>query len=130
MDPLCTTLCPLMAKNIAAMEQKRPKGLDPELLVVSVAPGRTSAEIARFISSERVDWLPGWHWLVGPSAAALNLAWRRWGITAQLSANGVQHDSLLSVIDSNGYLRVTFPAPCRSTTLSPPFAASGIRKGE
>jgi cytochrome oxidase Cu insertion factor (SCO1/SenC/PrrC family) len=119
-----------MAKNIAAMEQKRPKGLDPELLVVSVAPGRTSAEIARFISSERVDWLPGWHWLVGPSAAALNLAWRRWGITAQLSANGVQHDSLLSVIDSNGYLRVTFPAPCRSTTLSPPFAASGIRKGE
>ena len=111
MDPQCTTLCPLMGQDIAAVEKQLPKGIDPELLIVSVAPGRDKADVEHFITTEHVDWLPGWHWLLGPSDAALKLTWLSWHILVEPTAGDVTHDSLLDVIDAGGKLRATFASP-------------------
>jgi len=111
MDPQCTMLCPLMGQDIAAVEKQLPKGIDPELLIVSVAPGRVKADVDHFITTEHIDWLPGWHWLLGPSDAALKLTWLNWHIAVVPTAGDVTHDSLLDIIDASGKLRATFPSP-------------------
>ncbi len=112
MDPVCTVLCPVMGRDIAAVEQQLPKGVDPELLIVSVAPGRSNADVQKFVSTNLSSpWLPGWHWLIGPDDASLRLAWLHWNITVQPTADDINHDSILNVIDPEGYLRVSFPAP-------------------
>ena len=112
LDPQCKQLCPVIGRDIAAVEQKLPKGLDPELLIVSVAPGRTKTDVDHFISTNlSTQWLPGWHWLLGPDDAALKLTWLHWHISVIPTAVDIEHDALLNVIDREGYLRVTYPAP-------------------
>ena len=111
MDPQCTELCPIMGQDIAALEKRLPRGLNPVLLIVSVAPGRDRADVNHFMASGHVSWLPNWHWLLGPSDAALKLVWASWHITVQPTATDVGHDALLDIIDRSGHLRVTFPAP-------------------
>jgi len=113
MDPVCTALCPVMGRDIAAVEQKLPRAIRPELLVVSVAPGRTKADVEHFLSSNlaSTSWLSGWHWLLGPNAASLQLTWLHWHIEVDPTPTDINHDELLDVIDPHGYLRVTFPAP-------------------
>lgn len=112
LDPQCVQLCPVIGRDIAAVEQKLPKGLSPELLIVSVASGRTKADVDHFISTNvSTQWLPGWHWLLGPNDAALKLVWLHWHISVIPTAADIEHDALLNVIDREGFLRVTYPAP-------------------
>lgn len=111
LDPQCRQLCPLVGKDIGALEKQLPTWLHPVLLIVSVAPGRTRADIDTFLAKESPGWLPGWHWLLGPSDAALKLAWSAWHISVIPTAAIIEHDALLDVIDTEGYLRVTYPAP-------------------
>jgi len=107
MDPLCVNLCPLLGRDIVAVEQALPKGIDPVLLIVSVMPDRTAADVAHFVSTNlSTKWDPGWHWLIGPSDAALKLSWLAWG-----EPLGLPKANFLDVIDPQGYLRVTYPAP-------------------
>jgi cytochrome oxidase Cu insertion factor (SCO1/SenC/PrrC family) len=112
MDPICSQVCPVMGRDIAAVEQKLPKALDPRLLIVSVAPGRTNSDVQKFLASNlSTPWSAGWHWLLGPDDASLRLAWLHWHVTVQPTAADINHDSILNVIDREGYLRVSFPAP-------------------
>ncbi len=107
MDPLCVNLCPILGRDIVAVEQALPKGIDPVLLIVSVMPDRTSADVAHFVSTNlSTKWNPGWHWLIGPSDAMLKLTWLAWG-----EPLGLPKTNFLDVIDPQGYLRVTYPAP-------------------
>jgi cytochrome oxidase Cu insertion factor (SCO1/SenC/PrrC family) len=111
LDPQCRQLCPVVGKDIGAIEQQLPTWIHPVVLIVSVAPGRTQADINTFLAQESPGWLPGWHWLLGPDEAALKLAWSAWHITVIPTATNIEHDALLDVIDREGYLRVTYPAP-------------------
>jgi cytochrome oxidase Cu insertion factor (SCO1/SenC/PrrC family) len=108
MDPLCVQLCPVLGRDIAAIEQQLPPSVHPELLVVSVAAGRTAADVNHFVTTNLTSakWQGGWHWLIGPSAAALKLTWLAWDIPIT-----PPQDDLLAVIDPEGYLRVEYPAP-------------------
>ncbi len=107
MDPLCVQLCPILGRQIASVEAQLPRGIDPELLVVSVTAGRTASDVRHFVKTNLTQqWRPGWHWLLGPSEAALKLTWLHWGVPLT-----PPHDNTLSVIDAQGYLRVTYPAP-------------------
>ena len=107
MDPLCVNLCPILGRDIVAVEQALPKNVDPVLLIVSVMPDRTAADVAHFVSTNlSTKWDPGWHWLIGPSDAALKLTWIAWG-----EPLGLPKSNFLDVIDPQGYLRVTYPAP-------------------
>jgi cytochrome oxidase Cu insertion factor (SCO1/SenC/PrrC family) len=107
MDPLCVDLCPVLGRDIVAVEQALPKGINPVLLIVSVTSNRTPADVRTFVSTNlSTKWLPGWHWLIGPSDAALKLAWLAWGEPLEPPKT-----NYLDVIDPQGYLRVTYPAP-------------------
>jgi len=106
MDPLCVDLCPVLGRDIVAVEQALPKGINPVLLIVSVMPDRTPADVAQFISSNlTTKWSPGWHWLLGPDVS-LKLTWLKWGEPLEPPKT-----NYLDVIDSQGYVRVIYPAP-------------------
>lgn len=106
MDPLCVDLCPILGRDIVAVEQALPKGIKPVLLIVSVVPNRTPADVAHFISTNlAAKWWPGWHWLLGPNPS-LQITLVRWGEPLQ-----PPETNFLDVIDPQGYLRVIYPAP-------------------
>lgn len=107
MDPLCVNLCPVLGREIAAVEQALPTSIRPVLLIVSVTSGRTSSDVQHFVSTNlSTQWLPGWHWLIGPGDAALKLSWLAWGVPIEPPKT-----NFLDIIDAQGYLRVTYPAP-------------------
>ncbi len=107
MDPLCVDLCPVLGRDIVAVEQALPKSIKPVLLIVSVTSGRTPADVREFIKTNlSTQWDPGWHWLIGPSDAALKLTWLAWGEPLEPPKT-----NYLDVIDPQGYLRVSYPAP-------------------
>jgi cytochrome oxidase Cu insertion factor (SCO1/SenC/PrrC family) len=106
MDPLCVNLCPILGRDIVAVEQALPKTIKPVLLIVSVMPDRTAANVATFIKTNlTTQWDPGWHWLLGPDAA-LKITWLKWGEPLEPPKT-----NYLDVIDPQGYLRVVYPAP-------------------
>jgi cytochrome oxidase Cu insertion factor (SCO1/SenC/PrrC family) len=106
MDPLCVNLCPILGRDIVAVEQALPKGIKPVLLIVSVMPDRTAADVAEFIKTNlTTKWDPGWHWLLGPDAT-LEISWLKWGEPLEPPKT-----NYLDVIDPQGYLRVVYPAP-------------------
>jgi len=111
LDPQCRQLCPVIGKDIGALEKQLPSWIHPVLLIVSVAPGRTRADVETFLAKESPGWLPGWHWLLGPNDASLKLTWAHWHIAVIPTPTDIAHDALLDVIDAQGYLRVTYPAP-------------------
>jgi cytochrome oxidase Cu insertion factor (SCO1/SenC/PrrC family) len=106
MDPLCVNLCPILGRDIVAVEQALPKGINPVLLIVSVMPGRTAADVAQFIKTNlTTQWTPGWHWLLGPDPT-LKITWLKWGEPLEPPKT-----NYLDVIDPQGYVRVIYPAP-------------------
>jgi cytochrome oxidase Cu insertion factor (SCO1/SenC/PrrC family) len=106
MDPLCVNLCPILGRDIVAVEQALPKTIKPVLLIVSVMPDRTAANVATFIKTNlTTQWDPGWHWLLGPDAT-LKITWLKWGEPLEPPKT-----NYLDVIDPQGYLRVVYPAP-------------------
>ena len=114
MDPLCVDLCPVLGRGIAAVEQALPRGIHPVLLIVSVTSGRTAADVRHFVSTNlSTKWAPGWHWLIGPSDAALKLTWLAWGEPLEPPKT-----NYLDVIDPQGYLRVSYPAPLYVTDVT------------
>jgi cytochrome oxidase Cu insertion factor (SCO1/SenC/PrrC family) len=107
MDPRCVNLCPILGRDIAALEQQLPASVHPDLLIVSVQPGRTAADVAHFVATNlSTKWVAGWHWLIGPDDAALKLTLLAWNVSIT-----PPQDDLLAVIDPEGYLRVEYPAP-------------------
>jgi cytochrome oxidase Cu insertion factor (SCO1/SenC/PrrC family) len=125
MDPLCVDLCPVLGRDIAAVEQALPPGIHPVLLIVSVTSGRTAADVRQFVSTNlSTKWTPGWHWLIGPSDAALKLTWLAWGEPLEPPKT-----NYLDVIDPQGYLRVSYPAPLYVTDVTSAITTVASRSG-
>lgn len=108
MDPQCTAQCPIVGQELGSVEASLPAGVRPVLLVVSVAPGRTAADVAKFTS--HVSWQPGWHWLLG-NQAQLQVVWATYHIAVQPTAGDVQHDQTLYVVNPQGLIAVGYNAP-------------------
>lgn len=108
MDPQCTAMCPIMGQEIGAVEASLPAAVRPVLLVVSVAPNRTAADVATFTS--HVTWQPGWHWLLG-NQAQLQAVWATYHIAVQPSPTDVAHDETLYVVNPRGYISAGYNAP-------------------
>jgi cytochrome oxidase Cu insertion factor (SCO1/SenC/PrrC family) len=108
MDPQCTAQCPIMGQQLSAVEAQLPATVRPVLLIVSVAPGRTAADVARFVA--HTPWQPGWHWLLG-NQAQLQAVWATYHIAVQPTAGDVSHDETLYVVDPKGRITVAYNAP-------------------
>ncbi|MDQ6856518.1 MAG: SCO family protein [Candidatus Dormibacteraeota bacterium] len=108
MDPQCTAQCPLMGQELGSVEKNLPAGVRPVLLVVSVAAGRSAADVATFTS--HVSWQPGWHWLLG-TQAQLQAVWAMYHVAVQPTSADVLHDASLYIVNPKGLISVAYNAP-------------------
>jgi cytochrome oxidase Cu insertion factor (SCO1/SenC/PrrC family) len=113
MDPKCTTLCPIMGQELGSVEAGLPASVTPVLLIVSVAPDRTAADVGTFVS--HVTWRPGWHWLLG-NQAELQAVWATWSIS--VDGADIQHDESLFVVDPQGKMVASYNAPLGITEVA------------
>ncbi|HSP65043.1 MAG TPA: SCO family protein [Candidatus Deferrimicrobium sp.] len=108
MDPQCTAQCPIMGQQLGSVEKSLPAGVRPVLLVVSVAAGRSAADVTTFTS--HVSWQPGWHWLLG-NQAQLQAVWAMYHVAVQPTSGDVLHDQSLYVVNPQGLISVAYNAP-------------------
>jgi cytochrome oxidase Cu insertion factor (SCO1/SenC/PrrC family) len=108
MDPQCTAQCPIMGQQLGSVEKSLPAGVRPVLLIVSVAAGRSGADVATFTS--HVSWQPGWHWLLG-NQAQLQAVWAMYHIAVQPTTGDVLHDQSLYIVNPQGLISVAYNAP-------------------
>lgn len=108
MDPQCTAMCPIVGQEIGAVESSLPANVTPVLLIVSVAPNRSAADVRTFTS--HVTWRPGWHWLLG-NQAELQAVWAMYHIAVQPSPTDVAHDETLYVVNPQGRIAAGYNAP-------------------
>ncbi len=113
MDPQCQTLCPINAQDLSVAESKLPAGVTPVLVVVSVAPDRTSADVSNFVS--HVTWRPGWHWLLG-NQAQLQAVWATWSLA--LDGTDVVHQEIVHVVNRQGMVVASYNAPYQPADLT------------
>jgi cytochrome oxidase Cu insertion factor (SCO1/SenC/PrrC family) len=108
MDPQCRAQCPIMGQQLSSVEGSLPASVKPVLLVVSVAAGRSAADVATFTS--HVTWQPGWHWLLGDQAQ-LQAVWAMYHVAVQPTAGDVLHDQSLYIVNPRGLISVAYNAP-------------------
>jgi protein SCO1/2 len=119
-DPVCTTLCPLEAKELDRVEQQLSGAQRPAMVAVSVNP---YGNAARYFSADARKWhLPAsWRWAVG-SRAELARVWKAYSIAVRIrrfraagvTTHQVDHTEAAYVIDRNGYERALFVYPFSS----------------
>ena len=109
-DPQCREQCPLLGHELESIETALPSTIKPVLLLVSVAPGRTAADVNTFLSSQRITWQPGWHWLLG-NQAELQAVWATYHVAVQPGATDVAHDAVVYVVNPRGLMVAGYHAP-------------------
>lgn len=115
LDPVCTSLCPLLGRELAQIEKSLPAVQRPNLVMVSVAPHRTAAQAKKFASEAGLT--PGWRFLLGPTKA-LAPTWKAFHVTVIPRTKDVLHDGAVMVIDRRGRIRDEFYAPFPTTLLT------------
>lgn len=110
LDPQCRLQCPLLGHDLQSVEAALPPTIKPVLLVVSVAPGRTAADVSTFFSSQHITWQPGWHWLLG-NQAELQAVWATYHVAVQPAAGDVVHDVVMYVVNPRGLMVAGYNAP-------------------
>ena len=108
MDPQCTLQCPILGQELGSVESRLPASIKPVLVIVSVAPDRTAADVSTFVSHD--TWQPGWHWLLG-NQADLQAVWAGYHVAVQAGATDVAHDVVVYIVDPKGLMVVAYHAP-------------------
>lgn len=124
MDPQCQTLCPINAQDLSVAEADLAPNVTPVLLVVSVAPDRTAADVSNFTS--HVTWRPGWHWLLG-NQAQLQAVWATWSLA--LDGTDVVHQEIAHVINRQGLVVASYNAPYQPADLAATITSQWSKTG-
>jgi cytochrome oxidase Cu insertion factor (SCO1/SenC/PrrC family) len=116
-DPVCTDLCPLEAKELNDAVAATPAASRPTIIAVSVNPWEDSRAI---FLQDRKKWhlVPQWRWAAG-RYAQLASVWKRYQIgvvatrkvIAGVTEHEVAHTEASYLVDSNGYERALFLFP-------------------
>lgn len=124
LDPVCTTDCPLIAREmLQADRQLGPRARDAELVAVVANPTYLSTAYTRaFDRQEGLDALPNWLYLTG-SAGQLRNVWDHYGIQVADAPAGAMtaHDDLAFVISPRGVVKSELnadPGPGTAVTTS------------
>jgi len=124
LDPVCTTDCPLIAREMfRADQQLGPKAKGVEMVAVVANPTYLSTSYTRaFDRQEGLDTVPNWLYLTG-SLGQLQKVWDHYGVqVADLPAGGMaSHDDLAFVISPQGVIRSELnadPGPGTAATTS------------
>jgi protein SCO1/2 len=117
MDPVCTSLCPLEAKELNDAIAALPRAKRPVILAVSVNPwGDSRANFRR--DAKKWHLVPQWHWAAGRHDQ-LAPVWKRYYIgvldrkkkVAGTVVHDVSHTEASYVVDPAGYERALFLFP-------------------
>jgi protein SCO1 len=107
----CPDVCPLMASQLAAADQRLgPDASKVELVSVSVDPvGDTLPSVKKFTEDHNLAGQPNWHYLMG-SPGQLQPVWEAYHVgssaTSEGAIQGVDHSALVYLTDTTGRLRV------------------------
>lgn len=115
LDPVCTSLCPLLGRQLGQIDASMPAGQRPQLVLISVAPHRSAAQASKFARSAGLA--PGWRFLLGP-AAALPPTWKAFHVTVIPRTKDVLHDGAVVLLDRRGMVRDEFYAPLPTALLT------------
>jgi cytochrome oxidase Cu insertion factor (SCO1/SenC/PrrC family) len=124
LDPVCTTDCPTIAREmLSADDLLGAKASDTELVAVAANPTYNSVAYTRaFTSEEGLDTVPNWLFLTG-SLGQLDAVWHHYGIEVENLPAGAMsaHNDLAFVISASGNVRQEIsddPGPGTSVTIS------------
>ena len=115
LDPVCTSLCPLLGRELGQIDASLPAAQRPELVLISVAPHRSAAQARKFASAAGLA--PGWRFLLGP-ASGLAPTWKAFHVTVIPRTKDVLHDGAVVVLDRSGQVRDEFYAPFPTALLT------------
>jgi len=111
----CPDVCPLMASNLAAADQRLgPSAQDLQIVAVSVDPiGDTVPSVKKFTDDHNLADQTNWHYLIG-SPGQLQPVWASYHVGATSSTEGaiqgVDHSAMVYLADKTGKLRVILSA--------------------
>jgi cytochrome oxidase Cu insertion factor (SCO1/SenC/PrrC family) len=124
LDPVCTTDCPLIAREMyLADQQLGTRARNVEMVAVVANPTYLSTAYTRaFDRQEGLNALPNWLYLTG-SLDQLEAVWDHYGVQVENSPAGAMtaHDDLAFVINSQGVLKSELdadPGPGTAATTS------------
>jgi cytochrome oxidase Cu insertion factor (SCO1/SenC/PrrC family) len=124
LDPVCTSDCPLIAREmLLADQQLGARARDVEMVAVVANPTYLSTAYTRaFDRQEGLDALPNWLYLTG-SLGQLQTVWNHYGVqVANLPAGAMtSHGDLAFVISSQGVVKSELdadPGPGTAVTTS------------
>lgn len=115
LDPVCTSLCPLLGRQLGQIDASLPAFQRPRLVLISVAPHRNAAQARKFATVAGLA--PGWRFLLGP-AAGLAPTWKAFHVTVIPRTKDVLHDGAVVVLDRSGRVRDEFYAPFPTALLT------------
>ena len=122
LDPVCTSLCPLLGRELGQIDASLPTALRPQLVLISVAPHRSAAQASKFARSAGLA--PGWRFLLGP-ATSLAPTWKAFHVTVIPRTKDVLHDGAVVLLDRTGKVRDEFYAPFPTALLTTEVKALG-----
>jgi protein SCO1/2 len=106
----CTDVCPLFTANLASLQRKLSAryGTDLYFLSITTDPEIDSAKVLKAYAGRYSADLKNWAFLTGLETE-LKPVWNSFGIRVIKKARGlVQHTSLTTVIDRQGFRRANF----------------------
>jgi cytochrome oxidase Cu insertion factor (SCO1/SenC/PrrC family) len=124
LDPVCTTDCPLIAREMLQADRRLgARARNVEMVAVVANPAYLSTAYTRaFDREEGLNTLPNWLYLTG-SRNELAAVWDHYGVQVENSPAGAMtaHDDLAFVISSRGVLKSELdadPGPGTTVTIS------------
>ena len=109
LDPVCTTDCPVIARQFIAADQMLGDAAARTVFVAIVANPvyRSASVVQAFDRQEHLDGVANWVFLTG-SLADLQRTWDSYGYRVQTPQAGamVAHDEVAYIIDASGEVRM------------------------
>jgi len=116
LDSHCHQQCPLIGRELGAIQRRLPPSLRPTLIAVSV--NTADSEASTSAAARRWRFARPWYWFHG-TKRELARVWQRYQIAVQPQQHDIAHSTAVYLIDRRGYQRALYLYP---------FASGGVAR--
>jgi protein SCO1/2 len=106
----CGSICPLLTAKMVQVQHQLGRDFGAKVAFVSITldPEHDTPEMLKLYAEAYETDPAGWSFLTGAPAAVRDVV-RRYGVYAETTADGgIDHTSLVSIVDRRGMLRVQY----------------------